>query len=236
MIAAFTFKIDTVLYYYDIDFLIRGSEWVPDAVKVIYTTAPFVSLLIALISIIVYANITEEPWAFRLFLLWLFCHSFIHFFGEFLMGNLLGKGFGYVIMYLFFLDTPKMLLTVFDIVIIVFTGLVVARLFLFSGNIYLNQLDKSNRMPFVISQLLLPFIIGTAIIFLIKIPKISSLEIGVDLSMLILMLPVFFRARVSQDLFFEEDRKKIRPFWILLICTVTAIFLFRIIFGIGVRM
>jgi hypothetical protein len=236
MIAAITFNIDTVLYYYDIDFLIRSSEWVPDAVKVVYTTGPFISLILAILAIIIYINVSEETWTFRLFILWVFCHSFTHFFGEFLMGNLLGKGFGYVIMYLFFQDTPKMVLTLLDFVIILLTGLGLARLFLFSGNIYLKKLDKSNRMPFVISQILLPFLIGTGIILLIKLPKISSLEIGVDFSMIILLMPVIFRARISQDLFFEEERKRIKPFWILLISAVILSVLFRIIFGIGVRL
>ena len=235
IIAAISFNIDSVLYYYDIDFLIRGSEWVPDAVKVVYTTGPFVSLILAILAIIIYVNIAEETWIFRLFILWIFCHSFIHFFGEFLMGNLMGKGFGYVIMYLFFQDTPKMVLTLLDFVIILFTGLGLTRLFLFSGNIYLNKLDKSNRMPFVLSQLFLPFLIGTGIILLIKLPKISSLEIGVDFSMVILLLPVIFRARVSQDLFFEEERKRIKLFWILLVAAVILSVLFRIIFGIGIR-
>ena len=235
MIAAISFNIDTVLYYYDIDFLIRSSEWVPDAVKVVYTTGPFASLFLAILAIIIYVNLATETWIFRLFILWVFCHSFIHFFGEFLMGNLLGKGFGYVIMYLFFLDTPKMVLTLLDFVIILFTGLALARLFLYSGNIYLNLLDKSNRMPFVLSQLFLPFLIGTGIILLIKLPKISSLEICVDFSMLLLLLPVIFRARVIQDLFFEEERKRIKPFWILLFAAVILTVLFRIILGIGVR-
>jgi hypothetical protein len=236
MIAAITFNIDTVLYYYEIDFLIRGSEWVPDAVKVVYTTGPFVSLILGILAIIVYVKLEEETWVSRLFILWLFCHAFIHFFGELLMGNLLGQGFGYVVMYLIFQDTPKMVLTLVDFMIILFSGLALGRIFLFTGNIYLNQLDKSNRMPFVYSQFLLPFLIGTGIILLIKLPEITSLEICVDFSMLILLLPVIFRARTSHDLFFEEDKKIIKPFWILLIATIIVSVLFRIILGTGIRL
>jgi hypothetical protein len=235
MIAAISFNIETVLYYFEIDFLIRSSEWVPDAIKVVYTTGPFVSLILALLSIIIYFNLSEETWKSRLFILWLFCHSFIHFFGEFLMGNLLGKGFGYVIMYLFFLDTPKMVMTLIDFVVILFTGLALSKLFLFSGNIYLNKLDKVNRMPFALSQFLLPFLLGTGLILLLKIPGISSLEICVDFSMLLLLMPVIFRARVSQDLFFEEEEKKIKPFWVILVATVIIAVLFRIILGVGIR-
>jgi hypothetical protein len=151
------------------------------------------------------------------------------------MGNLLGKGFGYVIMYLFFLDTPKMVFTLIDFVIILFSGLVLTKLFLLSGNIYLNKLDRSNRMPFALSQIFLPFLLGTGIILLIKLPKISSLEICVDFSMLLLLLTVIFRARVSQELFFEEESKKIKPFRILIITTVIITILFRVILGNGIR-
>src|ERR1035438_5222501 len=139
MIAAISFNIDSVLYYYDIDFLIRASEWIPDAVKVVYTTGPFVSLLLALLSMIIYINIAHETWAARLFILWIFCHAFIHFFGELLMGNLLGKGFGHVIMYVVFLDTPKMILTVIDFAIILFTGLILGRYFLFRSEEHTSE-------------------------------------------------------------------------------------------------
>jgi len=101
VIAASSFNIDTMLYYYDVDFLIRAREWLPDAVKIVYTSGPFASLVIAFLTFIVYTHMVEETWVARLFLLWVFCHSFIHFFGELLIGNLIGAGFGYVIMFLY---------------------------------------------------------------------------------------------------------------------------------------
>ena len=131
--AAATFNIDTVLYYYDVDFLIRAREWLPDAVKVVYSSGPFAALIIAILSFIVYAHMTEENTVVRLFILWVFCHAFIHFFGEMLMGSLIGGGIGYVVMFLYFTDTSKMVFSVFDFVFIIFTGFAMSRLFLFSG-------------------------------------------------------------------------------------------------------
>jgi len=128
-----------------------------------------------------------------------------------------------------------MVISVFDFVIILFTGLAMTRLFLFSGNIYFGELTRTNRIPFMMSQILLPFFIGTLIILLIKIPKVLPLEILVDSSMLLLLLPATIRASVVHDMMFEEGTKRIRIFWILLFITGVLLFLFRTVFGIGIK-
>ncbi|MCX6250764.1 MAG: hypothetical protein NTX61_08430 [Bacteroidetes bacterium] len=236
VLAASNFKIDTVIYYYEIDFLIRAREWTPDAVQVVYTTGPFIGAIIAFLSFILYTNIIEELWVSRLFILWVFCHAFVRFFGEFLAGNLLGEGFGYVVMYMFFMDTSKMILTVFAFIIMMFTGLAMTRQFLFTGNLYFNLLDKSNRMSFVKAQYLFPFLIGTLIIIAVELPKVSALEICVLGSMALVLIPTVLRTRFMQDIYYEEEPKKVKIFWKAVAWTIVLFFLFRVIFGIGIRL
>jgi hypothetical protein len=235
VLAATNFKIDTVVYYHEIDFLIRGRDWSPDAVKVVYTTGPFIGLIIAFLAFVVYSNIIEEPWISRLFIMWVFCHAFVRFFGEFLVGNLLGEGFGYVVMYMFLMDTSKMIMTVVAFIVMIFAGLAMTRQFMFMGNIYFNMLNKANRMSFVKAQYLLPCLLGTLIIILVDLPKVTVLEICVLGSMLLVILPVVLRTRFMQDMYYEEDPKKIKLSWKAITWVLVLYILFRIIFGIGIR-
>jgi branched-subunit amino acid transport protein len=91
-------------------------------------------------------------------------------------------------------------------------------------------------MHLIISQVLLPFLIGTGVIFLLKQPGITNLEMVVDSSMAFLLLPVILRARVANDLFFDEEPRKIRLHWKWILATILALVIFRILFWKGIRL
>jgi hypothetical protein len=168
--------------------------------------------------------------------LWVFCHSYIQFFGELMLGSLLSKGFGWTIAYLFYLDTPKMVISLFGFIFLVSAGLGMTRYFLYSGNIYFNYLDKSSKMPFIFSQILLPFIIGTAIVFGLKQPKITLLEISVSLSMLFFIIPGIIRAPFFGKMYFDQEPKKVKLMWPWILAALILIPAFRILLGIGIRL
>ncbi len=234
-LAANSYLIQTILYYYDVDFLIRSGDWTPDMIQVVFSAGPFIAFFICLISVVIFANTTYENWPVRLFVLWVMCHSYVQFFGELMLGALLSKGFGWVIAYLFYFDTSKMVISLFGFICLISAGLGLTRYVLYSGNIYFNKLDKNNRMPFIISQIFLPFIIGTAIIIWIKQPKITQLEVVVAISMILLMLPATIRARFFGNMYFDEEPKKIKVMWPWLLAALLLIPAFRFIFGMGIR-
>jgi hypothetical protein len=235
-IAASSFNIRTILLYYDVDFLIRSRDWAKDAVQVVFSTGPFIGFILALVSLVIFSSFIEEIWIGRLFLLWIFCHAFTQFLGEIIFGAIFNQGFGWVLAYLYFNETEKMLLVVILLIGIFVCGLFLPRYFLVTGNIYFNDLDKGNRMHLIISQVLLPFLIGTGVIFLLKQPGITNLEMVVDSSMAFLLLPVILRARVANDLFFDEEPRKIRLHWKWILATILALVIFRILFWKGIRL
>jgi hypothetical protein len=53
--------------------------------------------------------------------------------------------------------------------------------------------------------------------------------------MLLLILPGLIRARFTNDLFFDEEPRKIRFKWLWILATIAAIVLFRIYFFRGIR-
>ncbi len=57
-LVAHVFGIPTVLYYYNIDFIIKGVGWSADAVKVVYSAAPLAALIAAVILLIIYHAVT----------------------------------------------------------------------------------------------------------------------------------------------------------------------------------
>jgi len=235
VIAAGSVDIKAVMMYYDIEYLIRSRDWTEEAVKVVFSTGPLIAFMLTVISLTIFALVSHETWFARLFIMWVFLQAFTQSFGEMIFGALLNQGFGWVLAYHYFSDTGKMLFVVGVLLGMLTGGLFLSRFVLLTGNIYLNNIGKGNRSPFLMSQIFLPFLIGTGMIILIKQPLENGFELIVEGSMLLVLLPAILRARLTNDLFFDEEPRRIRIKWVWIFITILAFILFRIWFWKGVR-
>jgi hypothetical protein len=235
VIVAGTFNIRTVMMYYDVEYIIRSRDWTEEAVKVVFNTGPLIAFILAVLSLTSFAFVSHETWFARLFVMWVFLQAFTQSFGEMIIGPLLNQGFGWVLAYLYVNDTGKMLFVVGVLLVMLSCGLFLSRFLLLTGNIYFNNLGKFNRTAFLVSQVFLPFLVGTAMIILIKQPIVNGFELIVEGSMVLVILPAVLRARLTNDLFFDEEPRKIRIRWVWILITILAFILFRFLFWKGVR-
>jgi hypothetical protein len=236
VIAANGFNINTVIMYFDVDFLIRSKDWTNEAVKVVYSVEPLFTLILGFIALIFFSLAGKERWIFRLIMMWIFLQAFTQSLGAMIFGILLNKEFGWVLSYLYFDDTTKLLMVIGLVLGMLVTGLFLSRFLLTTGNMYFNFLNRGNKMQFLISQILLPFIVGTGIIALIKQPLLNFLEVFSEGSMLLIICPAIIYARYSQELFFDEEPREIKVNWRWIVASLLMLILFRVYFGIGVRL
>ena len=235
VIAARSFNINAVMMYYDVDFLIRSRDWTTDAVQVVFSTGPIIAFMLTVITIITFSILSNEIWTLRLLIMWIFLHALTQSLGEIIFGALLNQGVGWVLAYLFINDTTKMLIVIGTVIAMATYGLFLSRYMLLTGNIYFNFIKRINRNPFFMSQILLPYLIGTGIIILVKQPIVNSYELIVESSMLIIILPALLHARFSDDLFFDEEPRKISIKWVWILISILLVVLFRVYFWKGVR-
>ncbi|MFC2101373.1 hypothetical protein ACFLS7_00085 [Bacteroidota bacterium] len=234
-ISASVFDIPTRVYYNQILFFIASNDWTSDAVKAIFSTGPILSLIMGILLWILYSKVNEETGILKLLVAWMMAHCIVFFFGDIMMGALFTKGFGYVIMYLYFMDTGKMILTLFAFTAMFTLGLFMARGLLYTANTYVTVLRGDKAGQFTLFQYLIPYVIGNIIIYLVKLPDISLYEIFLNASLILFLVPIIIRSDMLQDLYFEEEPKKIKVYWISLCIVLVMLPLFRIIFGIGIR-
>jgi hypothetical protein len=235
-LAAYAFDIPTIIYYNDVAFLIKGVGWSADSVKVVYSAGPLAALLAGIILVIVYNIVAEENGILRLLVLWMFAHAVVFFFGEVMMGSLFGRGFGYVLMYLYAKDTVMMVITVLCLIGMATLGFRFARLFVVSANIYFNEMPTYYIRKFLAFQFIVPFVAGNIIICLVKLPGISLYEITLNLTMLFLLIPVMIEGSRLEDFYFDEDPRRIRIYFLLALITVMAMLAFRIVLGSGLKL
>jgi len=235
--VALSFDYKLIVYYFKLYYNIDSDLWTGDAVKILYSIQPITGLILGFVSLIIYNSKKNDPGKFKLFFLWGFVHGMVFFFGSLLMGTLLNKGFGWVIAYLYYKDTGKMIFSIISIFALAVTGSAIARLFVISGNTYFNFINRERLRFMIVAQTLLPAILGSIIISLMKIPAeyyyITTEEVWYEIikltTVLLVLIPMFFTFASIHDIYFDEEPRKISFSWWYLLATFSLFVL--LIFG-----
>lgn len=234
--TAMHFDYKSVIYYYKLEYLVDNDDWYADAVKAIFASGPILMAIVATLLVILYSKIYLEDGLLKLLLLWGIFHAYNTFFGGSLIGALTGKEFGYVIMYMYYSDTGKLVIALFVILLMVVLGSASVKFWIFSANSYFNYSKTNNRPAFIISQVFIPYILGNLLIFIINQPKLIFYHVLVNLSLLFMLLPVLFLSRFHQEFYFDEKPKRINVSYLALIGTVLILAIYRIGLEYGLRL
>lgn len=240
---ATSFDYKTIVYYYKIYYNIESSDWTADSVKILFSIMPLTGLLLGIIFIIIYATFRDEIGKLKLFFLWGFVHGMVMFFGALLMGTLLNKDFGWVIAYMYYRDTGKMVFSIISIFALISIGAIISRSFLISGNSYFNQIDKTNKKYFLYSQVIFPGIIGSIVLVFLKIPNtyyyVTTDEVFFEIlklsTLLILIIPLITTFSSYHDTLFDEEPRRVNLKWKLMIITFILVAAFRFGFLEGIH-
>jgi hypothetical protein len=152
-------------------------------------------------------------WTIRLFFLWTFYHSATYFFSGMLYAFLFHRRFGYVIWYAFNTYFFDVLFSAIAFLSMTLMGYFFAAQFFNSARMYLNDLNDRNRMPFVFSQAIFPFIIGTISTIALQIPVFDPALILLNFSIFFLLLPLPSRASHFDSLHFDSREKTAKIYW-----------------------
>lgn len=234
--TAMHFDYQTVLYYYKVEYLVDYDDWYADSVKAIFASGPVLAVIVATLVLILYSKVYLEDGVMKLLLLWGMFHGFNSILGGALIGALTGKEFGYTIMYLYYSDTGKLVIALLVLLIMVVLGSSSVKFWIFSANTYFNFSLPAKRQVFIVSQVLIPYLLGSGIIFLINQPKLTVYNLLVNLSLIFMLLPVLLLSRYHQEYYFDEKKKRIKLSIRTLLVVLVVLALYRIGLGYGLRM
>jgi len=232
---ALHFDFQSILYYWGVYYNIAVEAWSFDSVKILYSIPAISSLILGILYFILYNVVRYENGHLKLFVLWSIFHCFVQFSADFLFGPILEKGFGYVLMYLYFLDTKRMITVIISLFFLLSSGVLLTKSFLISANIYVNELTQHNRRLFMNAQVLIPYILGSAFIILIKLPEVHFYEILLILGGILAIAPIMFTFSTFNEMYFDQEPRRIRVFLKLLLITVAFIIVWRIATDFGIR-
>lgn len=234
ILIANSLEIPTVWYYHRIDFMIPQSVWNADLVKLTFSGAPVLSLIIAVLCLIAYYNVMDLNGILKLVFLWGFIHGWTGFFGSIFIGTLTNTGFGHVVIWLYLNDTARLTTNLISLFMLFLGGFFIAKPTLISANYYLNLLPQQARSRFLAAQVIIPAFIGLLVIAALRVP--ASLEDQlIPATSLLVILPVFMRRNQFSEMYFDDEPIEIRLEWVYVIIAMALAVAFRLIFEFGVR-
>ncbi len=233
--SLFDYKI--TIYHDFIAYHVKRNEWYHDAVKLIFSTKPFIAAFFGIVFYLIYLSVRTTNGLLKQFFMWGYLYGLTYFFGSILFGGIINTGFGNVLSWAYIRDTGKLIHTLVAIAGLIAIGLNSPRSVLLSANTYFNNLKDELRPKFMLYQLIIPLIIGLFIIILLKIPleyKTETYEIIIALCLIVPVLITILRSIHYQELFFDENPRTIKAGKISIIVLIIFFSAYRLILGYGI--
>ncbi len=227
LIVASKWKLDSVLFYYNLAFNDYSPLWSRTNIIFVTLSGPLVCLLIGILFYKVIANRKNIKSYAKLFVMWIAMHGFNFFLGAWSSGVSFYKGFGYVPAWLYMNIVWQIFVSLLFLFILGIIGYYSVPKFLDTSN-SAYRVRQENKVKFLFHQVVLPWLIGSLIIFLVKIPFNMPYDSGNLITMMFGIVPVLFNRYAKPTITFEKERKRTNIRWIFVVTFVAIILLYRV--------
>jgi hypothetical protein len=193
IVTASFYEIDGVLYFYRLAFNDASTLWRRFNIILITGSAPFICLAVGLfIYLRIYFASKLKGYSI-LFLMWLSMHLINHFLGAFTSGMITSRGFGYVASWLYMGMGLKLFVSLVFLLLLMIMGYYAAPRFLLALEDK-TSLNNKNKNTFLGTLIIIPALLGTLLLFLIRIPQNFSFpyETILFFTLLLGMAPAVF--------------------------------------------
>ncbi|MCK9450852.1 MAG: hypothetical protein M0Q90_04120 [Bacteroidales bacterium] len=200
----YAISIDYATYYFHIE----PYEWTHDAVILIFSSGYILTFLAGLLSLLAFYQLVADAFPIKVFFFWTSFHAMTFVFGGLMVGNLLTEGIGHVFNWLYLTDTVKLIISLIGFFGLLMMSIFSARLVALSSNAYFEKYSERIGPFFITAQVLVPYLIGSVLIFVYFLPKPQFHERYSWIIIGVMLLLFYLRIRHNDDLMFEEDDKR----------------------------
>jgi hypothetical protein len=242
ILVASVFDIPVQWYYYQLKFPLYtySKLYTRPALVLIFGTGPIVSLTLAFIFLKAFFNKRSNSNHFQLFSLWGIINGTNMFFGAYIVGFLTRTEFIYTSEWLLMssvFDIEEMLFTLLSIGMLLIIGRLLTPLFLVSSG-SITLLTPEYRLFFVFSQVILPWIAGIGIFFLIVTPHYYIPFLLKTLTPGLIVIPSLFTYNTARNENIHTSGLIRRNYfrWSIVIAVIALLFFYRIALNFGLKL
>ncbi len=228
------FNIKSIIFYHKIDFRVSADVWNPQNVITTFTAGPVFCLIMSWVFFRLYKLTKKQPGYLKLLFFWLYLHGVNFFFGFYVAGVITSTNFHWVTNYL--RVTRKI-----EYVIAFVCVLVQFAIGYFSTKGFLqmspskNLIERYNRRLFIFCVCIGPWMVGSIVLTVFKLPNILIHEMLVYLMMFTFAVPVVLIQRSFLEVMLVRQIKALAFSWPFILGCIGALILFRSIFQFGLK-
>mgnify|MGYP004522485149 CR=1 FL=1 len=219
-----------------VQFLIPNAAWWRTAVVTVYGTGPLLCLMLALVAgLWFWQRQRFRRGLLKQYLLWLLLHGLNLFFGALVADTITQSGFWYVPSWVFLAGNAVnvAVAAVFGLVLVVL-GYVLAPLFLLSHDSR-TLMRYENRRRLLLATLFGPWLAGSAVLALAKLPELTVNEQLHFATLLLALAPLALASGNELFEFTVEEPRKTRAAWGLAVVALLLLVGLRVVLGPGVQ-
>jgi hypothetical protein len=242
ILVASSYQIPVIWYYYRLKFPLYTYSplYTRAALVFIFSSGPIMSLMLAFVFLKMF--FTTHPFfkRFQLFYLWGFICGSNMFFGAYIAGFFTRTEFIYTSEWLFMsrmFDVEEIFFTVISFVVMLVIGRILTPLFLVSSG-SVTLISPENRQVFIITQVVLPWLAGILILFLITLPTFYVPLIIKTITPGLALLPSLYLFDLLQydNIHKSGDIRHNYFKWSIVIFVAALLFFYRIILSFGLAL
>ncbi len=226
-----------ILFYNEIKFLTPDNSkfWYSDSALTVFAAGPLVSIFMAFVFIMLYRRFSNDDSVVKLFFLWGALHFINRVIGSFAIGTIfLLYGSNLIADWLYFGMEIKILLVAVSIIVLLIIGNYSVFPIITSANSF-TLINSKNRGRFIKNQIFAPWLLGSSILIFLYLPKFPLHELLINVSMLIMLIPTYFRFDSIMIPNVEDEPPLYKFSWVFILFFILFLAAFRIIFGKGIR-
>jgi len=241
ILVASSYSIPIVWYYYQLKFPLYTYSplYTRMAMVVIFATGPILSLMLAFVFLRLYFSKNYIARRFKLFSLWGFICGVNMFFGAYIAGFVTRTEFIYTSEWLFMsrvFAAEEIVFAIIAILALIIIGRIITPLFLLSSG-SVTLIKPEFRLHFILSVVILPWLTGMAILFLITLPNYYTPLIIKTITPVFAIIPsLFLYNSIKFDNIHRSGAIQHNYFrWSILIVAIAILFFYRVILSFGFR-
>ncbi|MFZ4705991.1 MAG: hypothetical protein ACOYMF_08280 [Bacteroidales bacterium] len=236
------FHIPVVWYYYRLKFPLYTFShlYTPSALVTIFGSGPAISLLLALVFLRLFFNNNIYSKNFQLFYLWGIIHGLNMFFGAYIVGFLTRTEFIYTSEWLLMsriYDVEEIIFTILSLGIMILAGRQLTSMFLVSSG-SVTLVIPEYRLFFIICQVLLPWMAGGVIFFVITTPTYYIPFLLKTITPGLLLIPSLFtyNSLRNESIHYSGLIRRNYFRWSIVIVVIALLFFYRVVLNFGLKL
>lgn len=227
LIVASRWKLDSVLFYYDLAFNDFSPLWSRQNIIIVTLSGPLICLILGFLSYRFFSTRQKAKGFIKLFFLWIALIGSNLFLGAWATGISFDQGFGYVPAWLYLNVFWQIFFALIFLFVLGLIGYYSVPKFLdTSKSAY--RVRPENRTKFLFFQVILPYLIGSLIVILVRIPNNMPYDTGNLITLVFAVAPMIFNKFAIPTMVFEKEKKPTNIRWLFIVIFIVLMIAYRI--------